>query len=183
MPHIRAGTPIVGLEPSCLLTLRDEFLTLLPSEDARALSENAMLFEEFVAREAEVGHFDLPMEALGGAAHVHGHCHQKAAGVMPAMTRSLGLVPSLDARAIESSCCGMAGAFGYGAETYDVSVRMGELSLLPAVRKAESDDLVVANGTSCRHQIADGTGRRAYHIAEVLDKASRNALKKGSEHA
>ena len=183
MPHIRAGTPIVGLEPSCLLTLRDEFLTLLPGEDARALSENAMLFEEFVAREAEADRFDLPMEAMGGAAHVHGHCHQKAAGVMPTMYRSLGLVPGLDAHAIESSCCGMAGAFGYGAETYDVSVRMGELSLLPAVRKAGNDDLVVANGTSCRHQIADGTGRRAYHIAEVLDKASHNAPKKGSEHA
>jgi FAD/FMN-containing dehydrogenase/Fe-S oxidoreductase len=183
IPHIRAGTPIVGLEPSCLLTLRDEFLTLLPGEDARALSENAMLFEEFVAREAEADRFDLPMEAMGGAAHVHGHCHQKAAGVMPTMYRSLGLVPGLDAHAIESSCCGMAGAFGYGAETYDVSVRMGELSLLPAVRKAGNDDLVVANGTSCRHQIADGTGRRAYHIAEVLDKASHNAPKKGSEHA
>jgi Fe-S oxidoreductase len=179
MPHVRAGVPIVGLEPSCLLTLRDEFLTLLPGDEARALSESALLFEEFIAREARAGRFDLPMASPGTSARVHGHCHQKAAGVMSDMDAALALVPGLGAQTIESSCCGMAGAFGYGAETYDVSIRMGELSLLPAVREAAADDLIVANGTSCRHQICDGTGRHPLHIAEVFDRASQNALKDG----
>ncbi len=183
LPHVRAGVPVIGLEPSCLLTLRDEFLTLLPGEEAQALSENALLFEEFIAREAEAGRFDLPMAAQAGAAHVHGHCHQKSAGVMTDLNRALGLVSGLEVENIESSCCGMAGAFGYGAETYDVSIRMGELSLLPAVREAANNDLIVANGTSCRHQIADGTGRRALHIAEVFDRASRNALQESSDRA
>lgn len=182
MPHVRAGTPIIGLEPSCLLTLRDEFLTLLPGEDARALSQNAFLFEEFVAREARAGRFDLAMHDTGQGAHVHGHCHQKSAGVMGDMGAALDLVPGLAAQTIESSCCGMAGAFGYGAETHDISIRMGELSLLPAVRAAAPDDLVIANGTSCRHQIADGTGRRALHIAEVFDRASAETVGKGPEH-
>jgi len=179
MPHVHAGVPIVGLEPSCLLTLRDEFLTLLPGEEAKALSENAFLFEEFIAREAKAGRFDLPMTSPGISARVHGHCHQKAAGVMSDMDAALGLVPGLDSQTIESSCCGMAGAFGYGADTYDVSIRMGELSLLPAVREAAADDLIVANGTSCRHQICDGTGRHPLHIAEVFDRASQNAVKDG----
>ncbi|MET4127699.1 FAD-binding and (Fe-S)-binding domain-containing protein [Roseovarius sp. MBR-6] len=172
LPHVRAGVPVVGLEPSCLLTLRDEFLTLLPGEDARLLSQNAYLFEEFVTREAQAGRLDLPLADLGQTAHVHGHCHQKAAGVMGDMGAALALIPGLDPKTIESSCCGMAGAFGYQAETMDVSLKMGELSLLPAVRAAAPDDIVIANGTSCRHQIADGTGRRANHIAEIFDRAS-----------
>lgn len=179
MPHVRAGVPIVGLEPSCLLTLRDEFQTLLPGDEAKALAENALLFEEFIAREARAGRFDLPMDSPGVSARVHGHCHQKAAGVMTDMDTALSLVPGLTPQTIESSCCGMAGAFGYGADTYDVSIRMGELSLLPAVREAAADDLIVANGTSCRHQISDGTGRHPLHIVEVFDRASQNALKDG----
>lgn len=179
LPHIRAGVPVVGLEPSCLLTLRDEFLTLLPGEDAHLLSENAYLFEEFIAREARAGRLDLPLDALGQTAHVHGHCHQKAAGVMGDMGQALGLIPGLDPKTIESSCCGMAGAFGYQAETFEVSLKMGELSLLPAVRAAAPNDLLIANGTSCRHQIADGTDRRALHIAEIFDRASGNAVKEG----
>jgi FAD/FMN-containing dehydrogenase/Fe-S oxidoreductase len=179
LPHIRAGVPVVGLEPSCLLTLRDEFLTLLPGEDARLLSENAFLFEEFIAREARAGRLDLPLGTLGHTAHVHGHCHQKAAGVMGDMGQALALIPGLDPRTIESSCCGMAGAFGYQAETIEVSLKMGELSLLPAVRAAAPDDLLIANGTSCRHQIADGTDRRALHIAEIFDRASGNAVREG----
>ncbi|MDZ7710891.1 MAG: hypothetical protein U5K36_13185 [Roseovarius sp.] len=134
LPHIRAGVPVVGLEPSCLLTLRDEFLTLLPGDDARLLSENAFLFEEFIARETRAGRLTLPLSDLGRTAHVHGHCHQKAAGVMGDMAQALSLIPGLDRRDIESSCCGMAGAFGYQAETIEVSLTMGELSLLPAIR-------------------------------------------------
>ncbi|MBE0452978.1 MAG: FAD-binding protein [Roseovarius sp.] len=179
LPHARAGVPVVGLEPSCLLTLRDEFLTLLPGDDARLLSENAFLFEEFIAREARAGRLDLPLADLGQTAHVHGHCHQKAAGVMGDMGAAMALIPGLDPRTIESSCCGMAGVFGYQAETIDVSLKMGELSLLPAVRAAAPDDLLIANGTSCRHQIADGTDRRALHIAEIFDRASENAVREG----
>jgi FAD/FMN-containing dehydrogenase/Fe-S oxidoreductase len=179
MPHIRAGVPVVGLEPSCLLTLRDEFLTLLPGEDAQLLSDNAFLFEEFIARESRAGKLNLPLSKMGNTAHVHGHCHQKAAGVMDDMGQALALIPGLDPQTIESSCCGMAGAFGYQAETIEVSQKMGELSLLPAVRAAAPDDILIANGTSCRHQIADGTDRRALHIVEVFDKASENAVKEG----
>jgi Fe-S oxidoreductase len=95
------------------------------------------------------------------------------------MGQALGLIPGLDPKTIESSCCGMAGAFGYQAETFEVSRKMGELSLLPAVRVAAPDDLLIANGTSCRHQIADGAGRRALHIAEIFDRASENAVREG----
>ena len=174
MPHVRAGRPIVGLEPSCLLTLRDEFLTLLPGEDTKALAENALLFEEFVARELGEGRFRLPTSGMAGeTVHVHGHCHQKAAGVMGDMDRALAALEGLQVRHIESACCGMAGAFGYGAETYDVSRKMGELSLLPAVREAAPAHHVLANGTSCRHQIADGASRDALHIVEMFDRATR----------
>ena len=179
LPHIQAGIPIIGLEPSCLLTLRDEFLTLLPGDDAQRLSENGFLMEEFLAREARAGRLSLDFDPQTVAAHVHGHCHQKSAGVMGDMAETLSLVPGLKVQNIESSCCGMAGAFGYQAETVDISVRMGELSLLPSVRAAGAKDFVIANGTSCRHQISDGTGRRAYHIAEILDMASSNALQAG----
>jgi FAD/FMN-containing dehydrogenase/Fe-S oxidoreductase len=171
LPHVRAGRPIVGLEPSCLLTLRDEFKALLPGPEAEELAASALLFEEFVARETDAGRMVLDLPAQASRAYVHGHCHQKAAGVMGDMGKALSAVPGLDAKTIESSCCGMAGAFGYDAETIDVSLAMGELSLLPAVRAAEDDALIVANGTSCRHQIADGTGREALHIAQVLDRA------------
>jgi len=183
LPHVRAGVPVVGLEPSCLLTLRDEFLTLLPGDEARLVSENAFLFEEFLTREARAGRLNLPLDHQGRIARVHGHCHQKAAGVMGDMAQALALIPGLDRRDIESSCCGMAGAFGYQAETIEVSRSMGELSLLPAIRAADPGDLLIANGTSCRHQIADGTGRRALHIAELFDRASENAEPGGRKDA
>ncbi|MEM1238192.1 MAG: FAD-linked oxidase C-terminal domain-containing protein, partial [Pseudomonadota bacterium] len=174
LPHIKAGRPVVGLEPSCLLTMRDEFKALLPGEDSQLLAQNALLFEEFVARETKAGRMTVPALKGVSKAYVHGHCHQKAAGVMGDMATTLASVGGLDSSTIESSCCGMAGAFGYDAETIDVSIAMGELSLLPAVRAAEDDALVVANGTSCRHQIADGTGRAALHVAQILDLAMHN---------
>jgi len=170
LPHARAGRPIIGLEPSCLLTLRDEFRTLLPGGDAEAVADSAMLFEEFISREYEADRLNLPMRSARRTAHVHGHCHQKAAGTMPALLTTLGLVPDLDVRTIESGCCGMAGAFGYGAETVEVSRKMAELSLFPALRQAASEDLVVANGTSCRHQIEDGTRYRPMHVARLIDR-------------
>jgi FAD/FMN-containing dehydrogenase/Fe-S oxidoreductase len=168
-PWVANGVPIIGLEPSCLYSLRDEYTVLLPG--TKALAENSFLFEEFLAREAEAGRLQLPLKPLEQHALLHGHCHQKAFGAMGAVQRVLALVPGLKVSNVESSCCGMAGSFGYEAEHYEVSMKMAELSLLPAVRRAGAETLVVADGTSCRHQIADGTGRRALHVARVLERA------------
>jgi Fe-S oxidoreductase len=126
------------------------------------------LFEEFLAREAAAGKLDLDLAPMKKRALLHGHCHQKSFDTMTAVEKTLRLVPDLDVETIESSCCGMAGAFGYHADTVDVSLAMGELSLLPAVRNAPADAVIVADGTSCRHQIKDGTGRSAVHVAQVL---------------
>jgi Fe-S oxidoreductase/FAD/FMN-containing dehydrogenase len=167
-PFAARGVPIVGLEPSCLLTLRDELLSLRNDDSAKAVSAQALLFEEFLAREATAGRLRLPLGAIAGKALVHGHCHQKSFGAFTAVPQVLRLVPELNVEIIDSSCCGMAGAFGYGTETYQASIAMAERSLLPAVRRADMSTLVVADGTSCRHQIADGTGRSALHVAQVL---------------
>ena len=168
IPFAERGVPIVGLEPSCLLTLRDELLSLRSDDAAKKVSSHALLFEEFLVREAETGQLKLPLGAVERNALVHGHCHQKSFGAFAPVEKILRLVPGLKVEKIESSCCGMAGAFGYGAETYDVSIEMAEASLLPAVRKAADDALIVADGTSCRHQIKDGSGRGALHVARVL---------------
>ena len=171
-PYIEAGVPVVGLEPSCLLTLRDEFQALMPTDQSRAVAPLAMLFEEFLARELDTGRLELPLRSLSASrALLHGHCHQKAFDVMGPVERVLQLIPGLDVEVVDSSCCGMAGAFGYDADNYDVSMRMGELNLLPAVRDTDADTLIVADGTSCRHQIADGAKREAVHVARVLADA------------
>jgi len=167
-PFAARGVPIVGLEPSCLLTLRDELLSLRNDETTRSVSAHALLFEEFLVREAQAGRLQLPLRAIAGKALVHGHCHQKSFGAFKPVEQALRLIPDLDVETVESSCCGMAGAFGYGAETYDASIQMAELSLLPAVRRADEKTLVVADGTSCRHQIKDGAQREALHVARVL---------------
>ena len=171
-PYVERGIPVVGLEPSCLLTLRDEFKSMLPGAETEALSRQALLFEEFLVREREAGRLALRLGPLPGKkALLHGHCHQKAFGAMPAVERALALVPGLKVEAIESSCCGMAGSFGYEAEHYDVSMKMAELSLLPKLRSSGPDALIVADGTSCRRQIADGARRDAVHVAQVLARA------------
>jgi Fe-S oxidoreductase len=171
-PYVERGVPVVGLEPSCLLGLRDEFLSMLPGADSNKLAANAFLFEEFLAREDTAGRLKLKLRPLHEKkAWLHGHCHQKAFAAMPAVERVLKLVPGLAVETIESSCCGMAGSFGYEAAHYEVSMKMGELSLLPKVRAAAREDLIVADGTSCRHQIADGAGREAVHVARVLERA------------
>lgn len=171
-PHIAKGLPIIGLEPSCLLTLRDEFQAMLPGKESQALADNSFLIEEFLARELDDGRLQLPLKALEEKkALLHGHCHQKAFAVMGSVEKILKAIPELEVETIESSCCGMAGAFGYGEETIDVSKRMGEMDLLPAIRKAGPETLIVADGTSCRHQIADGSNRQAQHVVCVLDRA------------
>ena len=133
--------------------------------NARQLAANALTFEEFLAREAATGRLKLPLKKIAEHALVHGHCHQKAFDAFSAVEQVLKLVPDLKVETIESSCCGMAGAFGYGADTIDVSLAMGELSLLPAVRKAPDDAIIVADGTSCRHQ---STCRARAFVARVL---------------
>ena len=170
-PYVDSGMPILGLEPSCLFTMRDEFLSLLPGETTTALAKQAMLFEEFIAAESDAGRLKLDLKPVAKKALLHGHCHQKAFAVMGAVEKALRLVPGLEVSTVESSCCGMAGSFGYEAEHFEISMKMAEASLLPAVRKAEADTLVVADGTSCRHQIADGAQREAVHVARVLASA------------
>ncbi|MFM9983094.1 MAG: (Fe-S)-binding protein, partial [Burkholderiales bacterium] len=170
-PYVDSGMPILGLEPSCLFTMRDEFLSLLPGETTTALAKQAMLFEEFIAAESDAGRLKLDLKPVAKKALLHGHCHQKAFAVMGAVEKALRLVPGLEVSTVESSCCGMAGSFGYEAEHFEISMKMAEASLLPAVRKADTDTLVVADGTSCRHQIADGAQREAVHVARVLASA------------
>ncbi|HEY9567923.1 MAG TPA: heterodisulfide reductase-related iron-sulfur binding cluster, partial [Thalassobaculum sp.] len=171
-PFAERGVPVIGLEPSCLLTLRDEFKSMLPGRAVGKLAERAMLFEEFLATEQAAGRLALPLRPLPQKrALLHGHCHQKAFAAMGDVTAALKLIPGLEVAVIESSCCGMAGAFGYEAAHYEVSMKMAELSLLPAVRRADPGALLVADGTSCRHQIHDGAGRAAEHVAVVLARA------------
>jgi Fe-S oxidoreductase len=168
LPFAERGVAIVGLEPSCILGFRDEIPALLKTDAAKKLAAHALTFEEFLLREHEAGRLKLPFAETKSRALVHGHCHQKAFDAFSPVTKVLKLVPGLTVEPIESSCCGMAGAFGLQAETVDVSRAMGEISLLPAVRKAAANDLIVADGTSCRHQIKDGAGREALHVARVL---------------
>jgi FAD/FMN-containing dehydrogenase/Fe-S oxidoreductase len=170
-PFLARGVPVIGLEPSCLLTLRDEFPALLPGAETAALAAAARLFDEFLAAESAAGRLALDLSPLAGKAVLHGHCHQKAFDVARAGAAALKLVPGLEVETFDATCCGMAGAFGYEAEHYDVSLAIGELGVLPKMRAAPQDTLLVAAGTSCRHQIADAAGRRALHPAVVLDRA------------
>ncbi|MEX8518151.1 MAG: (Fe-S)-binding protein [Leptothrix sp. (in: b-proteobacteria)] len=190
-PHVAAGRPVIGLEPSCLSMLRDEVQQLgLDTAQVQALAKAALMLEEFLVRELDAKRWapgvgesgpawerpgarpaatatgsDAPLQVL-----VHGHCHQKAFGTLKAMRKVLGAVPGLQVEWIESSCCGMAGSFGFEAEHFDTSMRMAELSLLPAVRAAAPEALIVASGTSCRHQIRDGAGREPIHLAQLLQR-------------
>jgi FAD/FMN-containing dehydrogenase/Fe-S oxidoreductase len=171
LPYVERGVPIVGLEPSCLLTFRDELVALL-GERGRALAQASFLLEEFLAREAQQGRLNLPLQPLPyRRALVHGHCHQKALGAFPAVARVLALIPELAVETIEASCCGMAGTFGYEERHMDISLKMAERDLLPTVRAAGADTVIVADGTSCRHQIGDGTARDAVHVVRLLEQA------------
>ena len=172
-PHLDAGTPVVGLEPSCLLTFRDEYAAMFPGDPLAAVLAGAQLADEYLAAEIRDGRIAAPWK--GGAPRairVHGHCHQKAFGTFDATLELLRTIPGADVAAIESSCCGMAGAFGHEKGHYEVSMKMGEAALLPAVRAAPAATTISAAGTSCRQQILDGTGRIARHpltlLAELL---------------
>lgn len=172
LPFVERGVSIVGLEPSCLLTLRDEFLRYGYGEEARALARASLLFEEFLVRERDVGRMLLALKPLETPrVLLHGHCHQKAFDALRPVEQVLRWIPDLEVKTLETSCCGMAGSFGYEREHYEASMQMAELALLPAVRQAKAGDLVVADGTSCRHQIHDGAQRTALHVARVLERA------------
>lgn len=173
VPHAEKGVPIVGLEPSSLLTLRDEWPVLVPGPEADLVAEHALMLEEFLVRSET----DLPLKPLGQPILLHGHCHQKAHNVMPAVQKALAMIPDAELSVVETSCCGMAGAFGYGKDTVETSLKMAELDLLPAVRGAPAEAIVVADGTSCRHQIKDGAAREAIHVARVLEMALDSAGK------
>ena len=176
LPFAEKGIAIVGLEPSCLLTLRDEMLVMGLGPAAQTISDHALLFEEFLAREAAAGQLDAlksQLKATDQAILLHGHCHQKAFGAVSPIIDVLKLIPGAQPELIESSCCGMAGSFGYEVSHYEVSMQMAELSLLPAVRK-QPGAIVVADGTSCRHQIRDGAQREAIHVAELLARQLKN---------
>jgi Fe-S oxidoreductase len=170
-PYAEVGIPIVGLEPSCLLTFRDEYCDLLDDPRADVLKQQALLLDEFLSNELEQGNLQPrqfnPHNLKRRDALLHGHCHQKAlASTQP--TLKLLDAAGFNAREIDSGCCGMAGSFGYEREHYHISLKIGERVLLPAVRAASDDTTIVATGTSCRHQIGDGADRRAEHLAEVL---------------
>ena len=175
LPFAEKGIAIVGLEPSCLLTMRDEMLVMGLGEAAQTISGQALLLEEFLAREAAAGKLETLKAKLKPVSQpilLHGHCHQKAFGAVSPIIDVLRLIPGAQPELIESSCCGMAGSFGYEASHYEVSMQMAELSLLPAVRQ-QPNAIVVADGTSCRHQIRDGAQREAVHVAVLLARQLR----------
>ena len=171
-PYLQAGTPIVGLEPSCVYTFRDEYPAMFPGDERAARLAGIMLIDEYLAREMGEGRIAAPWKASAAhEIHVHGHCHQKAFGTFGSTLEMLRAIPGADVRPIESSCCGMAGSFGHEKGHYDVSLRMAELSLLPAVRAAAPAAAIAAAGTSCRAQIAHGSGRAALHPIRLVAEA------------
>ena len=170
-PALAAGIPVVGLEPSCILSLRDDHLKLGLGEEAVALAKQVYLLEEFIAREHDRKRFTLEFKPLPrGRTLVHGHCHQKAVGAMKSLRKVLRLIPEFEFEFIEASCCGMAGSFGLEAEHADISMQMAGIDLLPALRAAP-DATILANGFSCRHQIREGADRQPVHVALLLRDA------------
>ena len=170
LPFTKKGLPIVGLEPSCLLALRDEIPSLLKTKDAKLVSKYVMTFEELLSKDKK----SLNLKPLKAKALLHGHCHQKAFNVMHSVEEVLGFIQDLKVEKIETSCCGMAGSFGYSEETYDISMKMAEKDLLPKIRDADKHTILIADGTSCRSQIVDGSEREAIHVARLLDQQLLN---------
>ncbi len=173
LPHVEAGRPIIGLEPACLLAIRDDYKFLGLGDAADQVASHAILFEEFIAKEIAAKRFALTFNPLGSDAQpllVHGHCHQKAVGAMKSMRKVLKLIPELKFELIESTCCGMAGSFGIEKEHAEVAMQMAEQSLLPALRQ-QPQASILANGFSCRHQIKEGVKRDAKHLALLLKEA------------
>jgi Fe-S oxidoreductase len=170
-PLAEQGLPIVGLEPSCLLSMRDEYFSLLPDDPrVKLVAEHCYTFEEFIAQLADAGELNLNFAAAPGPVLLHGHCHQKALVGTGPSKRILEL-PGYTVSEVDSGCCGMAGSFGYEAEHYEISRAMAERRLWPAVRQQDQQTIIAAAGVSCRQQIKHGTGRQALHPAEILRAA------------
>ncbi len=163
--YATVGIPIVGLELSCLLALKDEIPVLLNTQDVQQVAKMVLTFEELLLTEKTA----LCLKPLQAKALLHGHCHQKAFGLIRPVQEVLGMIEELEVEMIETNCCGMAGAFGHGAETFDISIQMAEVRLMPAIRGAAVQTYVIADGTSCRSQIKDGVAREAVHVARLLD--------------
>ena len=174
-PLVTAETPLIGIEPSAILTFRDEYIDLAGDgqlEDARRLSENTFLIDDFIAREIDKGNIRSEQFTKESRfIQLHGHCQQKALSSVAGSVKLLSLPENYSVSAIPSGCCGMAGSFGYEKEHYELSQKIGGLVLFPAVSKQEETVIIAAPGTSCRHQIKDGTGRKALHPVEVLYEA------------
>lgn len=170
LPHAVANRPIIGLEPSCLLTLRDEYKAMNLGEAALKVAPLAFLFEEYLAKEMTAKTLNLKLKPVANKVLIHGHCHQKAVGAMKSVRKILKLIPDLNFELVESSCCGMAGSFGLEAEHAELAQQMAELALLPKLR-SEPDSLVVSNGFSCRHQILQCENRGSLHLAQLFRDA------------
>ena len=174
-PLVDGNTPIIGIEPSAILTLRDEYIDLVPNElrnKAQTLADNTFLIDEFISQEIDRGHITPDIfTAEQKSIRLHGHCHQKALSSMSHTQKMLSLPKNFRVQLIPSGCCGMAGSFGYEKEHYEVSMQIGELVLFPYIRNTSQDVVIAAPGTSCRHQIKHGTGRTAMHPVEILFKA------------
>ena len=170
-PYVEQGAYVVGCEPSCLLTLRDEYPDLLGTDKAQRVAKSALMLEEFLQMLQQQGKLNLTFKDTPRKVLFHGHCHEKAlVGTAPAL-EALRLVPELEVQEVQAGCCGMAGAFGYEKEHYDISMTIGGQQLFPAVSSASPDAEIVVTGVSCRQQIQHGTGRRPKHLAEVLAEA------------
>jgi FAD/FMN-containing dehydrogenase/Fe-S oxidoreductase len=171
-PFALQGIPIVGLEPGCLLTLREENLWFFPNDNkAQLVADNSFLFEEFIVGLKEKGKLNLPLSEDVQEILLHGHCHQKSVVGTGPVTEMLSLPVNYRVKEVDSGCCGMAGSFGYEKEHYDISMQMAERKLLPAIREQSEETIIAASGFSYRHQVSDGSGRTALHPAEILRQA------------
>ena len=170
-PLAKEGIPILGLEPSCVSALNDDYLDLVDGPHVRCVAEQVVMLEDFLAREADAGRLDLQFRGTARHILVHGHCHQKALTGTAATIKVLNLPPNFHVEEIDSGCCGMAGSFGYEKEHFEVSKQVGQERLFDVVAASAEDVEIAAVGTSCRHQIADFTGRKARHWVEILVEA------------
>jgi Fe-S oxidoreductase len=170
--NMEGNIPILGIEPSAILTLRDEYIELVPSnllEKAKKIASKSFLIDEFLAQEMELNKIDInAFTKENRLIKLHGHCHQKALSSIVYTKKILSLPENYKVQQIPSGCCGMAGSFGYEKEHYEVSMKIGELVLFPTIRQQTEDVIIAAPGTSCRHQIKDGTGKAAQHPVEIL---------------
>jgi len=168
LPFVERGIPIVGCEPSCLLAFREEYLDLVPGEAAQKLAAGSFLIDEFLVQEMDKGKCELEFPPTAVKILLHGHCHQKAVAGIQSTVRFLSLAPKATVEVVDSGCCGMAGAFGFEREHYQVSLAMGRRRLFPSILDKTEEWEVAAPGTSCRQQIAHGTGRTPWHPVELL---------------